>query len=52
MDKGKKSKPGPEEERLKLEGDWQDNIGKALKKKRPDGGWPKGDSTKRPKSKP
>lgn len=38
----KKKKPGPEAERLKLKGDWQTLIGKALTKKRPKKGWPKG----------
>ncbi|HYL90628.1 MAG TPA: hypothetical protein VEU32_17905 [Burkholderiales bacterium] len=37
-----KSKPGPEAERLKLRGDWQALVGKALSKKRPKKGWPKG----------
>ena len=34
-------KPGPESERLNLEGDWEKLVGKALKKKRPKDGWPK-----------
>ncbi len=39
---GKDKKPGPDEERLKLDGvDWEDAIGHALKKKRPADGWPK-----------
>ena len=36
-----KSKPGPEEERIEIEGDWEDAVEKALKKKRPKNGWPK-----------
>ena len=32
--------PGPEPERLKLDGDWEQLVGKALKKKRPKEGWP------------
>ena len=36
-----KQKTGPKPETLKLKGDWQDLIGKALKKQRPKGGWPK-----------
>jgi hypothetical protein len=36
-----KEKPGPKEDRLKLEDDWYESIGKALKKKRPADGWPK-----------
>ncbi len=34
--------PGPKAERLKLKGDWQALVGKALAKKRPKKGWPKG----------
>jgi hypothetical protein len=33
--------PGPEAERLKLEGNWKDNVRTALGKKRPKDGWPK-----------
>ena len=36
-----KAKPGPKEDRLKLRGDWQMLVGKALEKKRPKKGWPK-----------
>lgn len=41
MAKKAKRKTGPKEERLKLKGDWQALIGKALGKKRPKKGWPK-----------
>jgi len=34
-------KRGPTPERLKLKGDWQDLVGKALAKKRPKKGWKK-----------
>jgi hypothetical protein len=34
-------KTGPKPERLKLKGDWQGLIGKALAKKRPAKGWQK-----------
>jgi len=34
-----KMKPGSEPERLKIEGDWEDAIKRALAKKRPPGGW-------------
>ena len=34
-------KPGPDPERLKVEGDWEEAMGKALKKKKPAEGWPK-----------
>jgi hypothetical protein len=33
--------PGPEPERLKIDGDWEDAAKKALEKKRPADGWPK-----------
>ncbi len=36
-----KIKTGPKEQRLKLKGEWQSLIGKALAKKRPKKGWPK-----------
>lgn len=42
--KDAKPKPGPEPERLRLEEeDWEEAVGKALKKERPPEGWPKGD---------
>lgn len=34
-------KRGPKPETLKLKGDWQKLMGKALAKKRPAKGWPK-----------
>jgi hypothetical protein len=37
----RRRKTGPKPERLKLRGDWQALIGKALAKKRPKKGWPK-----------
>lgn len=39
--KRKGGKTGPKEQRLRLKGDWQALIGKALAKKRPKKGWPK-----------
>ena len=36
-----KAKTGPKPETLKLKGDWQALVGKALKKQRPKKGWPK-----------
>ena len=39
--KKKPAKPGPKEDRLKLEGDWKDAIKKSLEKKKPAEGWPK-----------
>jgi hypothetical protein len=35
------TKTGPKEQRLKLKGDWEGLVGKALAKKRPKKGWPK-----------
>jgi hypothetical protein len=35
-----KKKPGPDPDHLKLEGDWEDAVKKALEKKRPKDGWP------------
>lgn len=40
MAKVEKGRRGPIADRLKLKGDWKDLIGKALRKKRPDEGWP------------
>lgn len=36
-----KAKTGPKPERLKLKGNWQGLVGKALQKKRSAKGWPK-----------
>ncbi len=36
-----RAKTGPKPERLKLKGDWEGLVGKALAKKRPAKGWPK-----------
>jgi len=33
-------KPGPEPERLKIDGDWKDAVKKALNKPKPPAGWP------------
>ena len=35
-----KEKRGPKPERVKIEGDWEEAVEKALKKKRPKEGWP------------
>jgi hypothetical protein len=40
MAKLKKQKRGPAPERVKIKGDWEKAIGKALKKERPKEGWP------------
>jgi hypothetical protein len=39
--KKRQLKRGPHEERLKIGGDWESAVGKALTKKRPKEGWPK-----------
>jgi len=36
-----KQKTGPKPETLKLKGDWEGLVGKALEKKRPGKGWKK-----------
>lgn len=41
MDEEKKTPPGPEPERVRIDGDWEDAVKRALKKPRPKGGWPK-----------
>jgi hypothetical protein len=40
MKKEEKNKTGPKPDTLVIEGDWQNAMGKAIKKKRPKGGWP------------
>jgi hypothetical protein len=35
-----KANPGPEPERLSLDGDWADRVDDALRKKKPADGWP------------
>jgi len=50
-DKPKKP-PGPEPERLKLTGNWMENVKKALDKKRPADGWPQQKQRPGPDTKP
>ena len=38
---------GPKPERVKIDMDWEDAVGKAIKKKRPAGGWPEEDKKKK-----
>jgi hypothetical protein len=46
-------KPGPEPDRLKIEGDWEAAVSKAIGRKRPPGGWPKPEpKPRKPRSKP
>jgi len=50
--KADKPKRGPKPETLKLEGSWEDAIGRAIRKPRPAGGWPaKTKPAKAPKGK-
>jgi len=37
----KRTKRGPEPERLKITGNWEDAVATALRKPKPPGGWPK-----------
>lgn len=39
-EKPERRTPGPQPDRLKLNGDWKDAAKKALKKERPPEGWP------------
>ncbi len=39
--KSPKRQPGPEADTLRIEGDWEDAVKKALRKPPPPGGWPK-----------
>ena len=34
------SPPGPKPDAVKIEGDWEEAMGKAMKKPRPKDGWP------------
>jgi hypothetical protein len=43
----KSSKPGPKPEVVKIEGDWQDAVVRALEKPRPPKGWPKPEKLKK-----
>ncbi len=45
-----KAKRGPKEDRVKIEGDWESAVGKALAKKRPKEGWPKDKGAKKPQT--
>ena len=48
------NRPGPKRKRVKIEGDWQDAVKKALEKERPREGWPEDDDDPHsdPSSKP
>jgi len=45
--KTKKRLPGPKPDVLTINYDWQDALGKAIKKKRPESGWPKPEKGKK-----
>jgi hypothetical protein len=38
---GKREKPGPKPEIIKIDGDWKDAVKVSLAKKKPAKGWPK-----------
>lgn len=42
--------PGPKPDRVKIDEDWEDAVDKALKKEKPERGWPKPDDEKAPES--
>ena len=42
-EKPEQAKPGPDPERLKIDGDWEDAMKRALKVEKPADGWPKPD---------
>ena len=42
----KRKKPGPKEDKLKINGDWEKAIGKAIRKEKPADGWPDKDKKK------
>jgi hypothetical protein len=46
----KGAKRGPKGERVKIKGDWETAVGKALKKERPKEGWPLAEHPKTNKS--
>jgi hypothetical protein len=49
MRESDKEKTGPKPDHLKIEGDWKDAIGVAVKRKRPKEGWPEPDKDKKKK---
>ena len=51
-DKEKSKKPGPDEERLKLDIDWEEAAKKVVKKEKPPEGWPDPDKEKTDESQP
>ncbi len=49
MAKDRQDKPGPKPDHLKLEGNWEEAVKKALQKEKPEEGWP--DEKDKPKKK-
>ncbi len=43
----KKKPTGPKPDHLKIEGDWESAMGKAIKKQKPKEGWPEPDKDKK-----
>ncbi len=43
----KVKKTGPKPDRLKIDDDWRDAMGKAIKKERPKDGWPEAEKGKK-----
>ncbi len=46
-----KPKPGPQPDRLELEGPWEDRLREAIVKQKPAGGWPKAEIRKKKRKK-
>lgn len=44
-------KPGPDPSRVKIDGDWEEAVKRALGKKRPPEGWPRPPGKKKPAKK-
>ncbi len=42
--------PGPDAERLEIEGDWKERLAEALRKTRPKESWPKPEKQPKPNS--
>jgi len=47
MTKEDKKKTGPKPDRVKIDKDWEEAMGDALKKERPKEGWPKPEKGKK-----
>ena len=45
MNAGPGKRRGPTPDRVKIDEDWEESMKKALKRKRPEGGWPKSDKS-------